>query len=995
MVDMISIPREELSRLHERIRRLALEKSYLQLVNMLMNSLSAVTGLENTIQAILRIILDNLGGTNTAIYCPVDSKILYADVFGEKRTLDAVEDDMVRAVFENGEFVEEACGFADTKMTTPEFTKASNWALPLTVGERMIGVLKMDGTRMAAAEVRGQLQPFFNYAALVLKNETESRSRLAEAYDQLSKKNEELRISEEALLAAKDGLEVLVAERTAELRKAYEKLQLELTERKRAEEALRQSEELHRSFVSASPDGVAVLDAHGTVIFVSQRIYDLLKENKAGDLRGHNALEWIATEERDRASAELARVAAGATASNQEFRLVRKDGTSIYVEINGAPIVDVDHRLRGVVTVVRDVTSRRKAEEQLRESEERFRLTLEATRIGIWDWDVERDQWYASPTYYTMLGYKPEEGPEDRAVWLERVHPEDRASVNEKIQNVLTRDFGEYHYEARMLHADGAYRWVHVLGFGIKRGEDQRVIRMLGIRMDVTERKQADEALREANETLRAMLDAAPVGIFNLDTDGRVRSIWNPAAEQMLGWRRDEVLGHFLPSVPEDSVDEFARFREWVRSGKTIAGKDLVRRRKDGSLIEYSLYAAPEYDADGNVVGNIAVIVDITERRRAEEALRQSEERIRRIMDNAKDLIYRMSIPDGEYEYVSSAAMEITGFTPEEFYTTPVLVRKRTHPDWQQYFQERWNDLLQGQVPPFYEYQILHKSGEVRWIHQRNVLIKNEDGSPIALEGIATDITERKRVEEAIRKLNLELEQRIKDRTAQLEAANRELEAFAYSVSHDLRAPLRHVDGFLELLEKCLATALDERSRHYMATIFDATKRMGMLIDDLLSFSRLGRLEISRTQVDLVALAQEVIREIEPEVQGRAVSWQVANLSAVTGDRAMLRIVLANLISNAVKFTRPREQAEIEIGRVPGPGTETTLFVRDNGVGFDMAYADRLFGVFQRLHRVDEFEGTGIGLATVRRIIHRHGGRTWAEGKVGGGATFYFSLPQT
>ncbi|HBD08899.1 MAG TPA: hypothetical protein DCZ69_11620, partial [Syntrophobacteraceae bacterium] len=422
----------------------------------------------------------------------------------------------------------------------------------------------------------------------------------------------------------------------------------------------------------------------------------------------------------------------------------------------------------------------------LKESEERLRLTLEATQIGIWDWDIKNDQWYASPTYYTMLGYDPVEGAGDRAGWLERVHPEDRVAVHENIRKVLAGDSREYQYEARMLHADGTYRWVYVLGFGVQRDENREANRLLGIRMDITERKRADEALHQANETLRATLDAAPVGIFDLDTEGRVRSIWNSAAEQMLGWQRDEVLGHFLPSVPEDRVDEFARFREWVRSGKTIVGKDLVRRRKDGSPIEYSLYAAPEYDADGNVVGNIAVIVDITERRRAEEALRQSEERIRRIMENAKDLIYRMSIPDGRYEYISSAAMEMTGYTTEEFYENPLLTRERIPPDWQQYFEERWSELLRGQVPPFYEFQFLHKSGEVRWIHQRNVLIKNDDGSPLALEGIATDITERKRAEQEVRKLNLELEQRIRDRTAQLEAANRELEAFAYSVSHDL-----------------------------------------------------------------------------------------------------------------------------------------------------------------------------------------------------------------
>ena len=238
-----------------------------------------------------------------------------------------------------------------------------------------------------------------------------------------------------------------------------------------------------------------------------------------------------------------------------------------------------------------------------------------------------------------------------------------------------------------------------------------------------------------------------------------------------------------------------------------------------------------------------------------------------------------------------------------------------------------------------------------------------------------------------------ELERRVLERTAQLTAANKELEAFAYSVSHDLRAPLRHIDGFLELLQKRLAEALNERSQHHMDTIADAARRMGQLIDDLLSFSRMGRTEMSRTLVDLATLVQDVIQELASPTQGRIVNWCIADLPTVTGDQAMLRLVLVNLLSNALKFTRENTQADIEIGCRMGE-KETIIFIRDNGTGFDMAYSDKLFGVFQRLHHSDEFEGTGIGLANVRQIIDRHGGRTWAEGQVDQGATFYFSLPQ-
>jgi light-regulated signal transduction histidine kinase (bacteriophytochrome) len=235
----------------------------------------------------------------------------------------------------------------------------------------------------------------------------------------------------------------------------------------------------------------------------------------------------------------------------------------------------------------------------------------------------------------------------------------------------------------------------------------------------------------------------------------------------------------------------------------------------------------------------------------------------------------------------------------------------------------------------------------------------------------------------------------VADRTSQLEAANKELEAFAYSVSHDLRAPLRHIDGFLELLQESLMAKLDDKSQHYMDTISDAAKHMGQLIDDLLSFSRMGRQEIYAGQVDLAILVQDIIQELALVVQDRAIQWDIADLPIVRGDRAMLRLVLINLISNALKFTRPCEYPRIEIGSNDEDPIEIVIFVRDNGVGFDMAYADKLFGVFQRLHRLDEFEGTGIGLANVRRIISRHGGRTWAEGQVDGGATFYFSLSRS
>jgi PAS domain S-box-containing protein len=378
------------------------------------------------------------------------------------------------------------------------------------------------------------------------------------------------------------------------------------------------------------------------------------------------------------------------------------------------------------------------------------------------------------------------------------------------------------------------------------------------------------------------------------------------------------------------------------------------------------------------------------ERKRAEDALHSSEERYRSLVELSPDALFVVS--DDRIVFINSAGVRLLGAgAARELFGKPV--REIIYPSSWKRFQQRLAQMGADARPlPFIHQKLNRADG--------NAVDVELAATPLIFEGktaaqfIAHDLTERIRSEAEIRRLNVDLERRVTERTAELESANKELEAFSYSVSHDLRAPLRHIEGFVEILLTTKATKLDAESSQHLQTIADASQKMGRLIDDLLSFSRTARTEVNKTRFALDDLVRTAIRELEHDIGNRHIEWTLAPLPKVEADLALLRQVMLNLLSNAIKYTRPRKVACIEIGSLPGEA-EHIIFVRDNGVGFDPRYRHKLFGVFQRLHRSSDFEGTGIGLANVRRTIARHGGRTWAEAELDKGATFYFSLPRT
>lgn len=485
--------------------------------------------------------------------------------------------------------------------------------------------------------------------------------------------------------------------------------------------------------------------------------------------------------------------------------------------------------------------------------------------------------------------------------------------------------------------------------------------------------QQAVAALRQSQALLQSILDNTPSVIFLKDPAGRYQFV-NRRYEQVTGWSRDDFVGKTATELlpPEIARAATSNDQEVLKAKAPLQFEETVIH-PDGPHT-HLVVKFPLSDGAGSIYAIGGVSTDISERKRAEE------ERDR-FFNLSRDLMCIVDF-EGRFKVMNPAWESTLGVPRDQMLNRPFI--EFVLPEDCPATRAEAEKLVNGGEVIYFENRYRCGDGSLRWL----AWSARADLSRRLIYATARDMTEQRKSQEEIARLNKDLQLR----AAQLEAANKELEAFSYSVSHDLRAPLRHIDGFMDLLVKHSGDRLDDRGRRYVRIIGDAAKQMGNLIDDLLVFSRMGRAELRRETVDMNALVEQVIASLQSDCNGRNIHWKVDRLPSVEADTALLRQVLANLIGNAIKYTRPRDPAEIEIGCFEEKPGRRVFFVRDNGVGFDMRYADKLFGVFQRLHRSDEFEGTGIGLANVRRIVLRHGGRTWADGELDKGATIYYTI---
>jgi len=769
----------------------------------------------------------------------------------------------------------------------------------------------------------------------------------------------------------------------------------DITDRKEAEAAIAKTERYFRCLIEKSSDGVVLINREGKMTYASPSAKRIFGYQQDGitlpdpDLNTHpedlpNVLETIQKIVTD-----------PQLILTIEYRFMKQDMTYCWIESTFTNLL-AEEGIESIVINFRDISERKKVQLAIEESENRYRDLVQNANSAIIRWSKDGSILFFNEYSQRLFGYTSDEAIGQKIGILVPETESTGRDLTSLVQDIVDHPLHYVNQINENICRDGRRVWMAWTNKAIF-DESGSVTEILAVGIDISDRKRMEQDLQASREELRVALESMTDAIFISDIEGNFLD-FNEAFATFHKFRNKDECAKTLAEYPGFlevymSTGEPAKLENWAvpraLRGETETSAVYKLRRKDTGETWIGSYSfAPIRDKDGAIVGSVVVGRDITDKQLVEEKLRESEEAYRTLIEVSMDAIFVNR--GGKISYINTSGLKlfgadsadkILGRSPFEFF----------HPDYHDLIKERISKMIVNHLPAgLIEEKIVQLDG--------TVVDVETTATPFMFQGdysiqvILRDISERKKAEEAIMLLNEDLEKRVIDRTSQLENAMKELEAFSYSVSHDLRAPLRAINGYSGLLREDYGTLLDEEGRRLCARIASNAEHMSQLIDDLLDFSRVNRTELSRSEINMKHIVDSIYNELTASSGRGQIRFILGDLPPAYGDPSTLKQVISNLISNAIKYSSKSENPVIEAGHMRENG-EIVYFIRDNGIGFDMKYINKLFGVFQRLNNSEEFEGNGVGLAIVQRVINRHGGRIWAEGIPGEGATFYFTLP--
>lgn len=763
----------------------------------------------------------------------------------------------------------------------------------------------------------------------------------------------------------------------------YDGIALDISTQKKAELRIEKMAALHETILSTVTVGIVYLKDR-KVVWANEAVYSMFGYS-VDDVIGIESIFFYAdNNDYLRIGKEGYEIIKKGETYSTEVRMKKSDGTVILVQLV-ANAINPDNIDDGSIWMLLDITQRKIAEQALQKSESILKATMESIKDGLLVVSAQREILHYNTGFKTIFNFSDEVlATRDDNAFIN--HSKEQFSDPENFINQIMKS-----YRSRQQTEDILYL---ANGKIIERNsyplEDEAIKGKVWTFRDITQRKNEEEELLKSQRFLRDSQRVGKIGSWEYYYRER-ELFWNDEAYSISGFDKDEMkpsIETYLSMIHPDDRKRVWANMESSRKDKVFQEYECRLIAKNGNVKNVYVIGEVVTDEEGNAFKSYGILQDVTDRKKAESDIIEKEAKLRGIY-RTSPVGLGLTI-NGIFVECNDAFYKFTLYSPEEIIGNKTRILHLS--------EEEFKAVAAFHPDPSGK-QIVNTS-ETRWIQKNgNVINVLLSYAPVDYNDFskgftfgALDITEMKKAEEDIRKLNTELEKRVYERTVQLQQANRDLESFAYSVSHDLRAPIRHIDGFVKLMFSKIPDPSESVSNYYNK-ISAASQRMTSMIESLLSFSRLGRKELVLTDTDINSLVYEILEDMKPDIGDRKIKWNITGLPSIKCDKALMKLAFENLISNAVKYTSKNKNAEITIGCVADNEKQINIFIRDNGIGFDMAYAQKLFGVFQRLHTADEFEGIGIGLANVRQIVEKHKGTITAEGKINEGALFTITLP--